>query len=555
VPTRRRASTGECGAGSAPLVSWNALLSPWLQVMDLGARTQRISVLDAISRGSEIHRIAEPSPLDLFAAHRFILTLLYWRAESSGGVEQLRKALLAGRVPRDLTRALGQASDHFSLFDPKRPFMQDPAVRDEKPLSACSLFAELSSGTNVAHFHHGDDQSSRLCLRCATLGLLRLAPWTQSGGRGKHPSVHGAPPIVAIAVGSSLCETLALNLVDPEVNLGTPQWTGQFKPRGGRRGITLLEGFTWNPRRVHLGVPQLRGLCANCGDASAETVGPVVYMTNAACEIDARAINEWRDPAVFYKPNEAGTAKTSGESDAALREDIVRLYERRFGKKVDPAPQSQVVKSNPEHRDWLVVMPCTNPANNKSFDHRVESITSIDGTPPPRGSMWYDRIRWRASEGREVTIPSPRPTAGMRRFVAAVAQLDDRSWGVLVDSANRRLDQDAAAFDIFTGIYWPLRSRDPTVPGRNAAWMALKIMATARKARPQRGSRPGPFRPWLCIETAASPVGTSAYRRTMPTGCALESELRTIIQSQLAQNPTTQIDWPGLCQFLHDTAS
>ena len=82
--------------------------------------------------------------------------------------------------------------------------------------------------------------------------------------------------------------------------------------------------------------------------------------------------------------------------------------------------------------------------------------------------------------------------------------------------------------------------------------MALKLMGCAGRARPQPGIRSGNFRPWLCIETSASPVVLHAYPKALPTGRALEAELRDIIRTELAKVPATKIDWPGLCQFLHD---
>jgi len=266
------------------MADWNVLTTPWLEVMDIQARQRQVSALEAIRDAGSLLQIVAPNPLDLFAAYRFLLTLLYWQAPVCGGVASLRKSLVAGDVPDSLVAKLREEEGHFRLFDRKKPFLQDPAARAAKDLPASSLFAEMASGTNVAHFHHGDDDSSHVCLRCATLGLLRLVPWTQSGGAGKQPSIHGAPPMMAIALGSTLSETLGLNLIELSAQLGKPQWTGQFTPGGARAGITVLEGLTWNPRRVHLRDPGPPSTCSNCGTTSRADGGPYIVREESGMQ-------------------------------------------------------------------------------------------------------------------------------------------------------------------------------------------------------------------------------------------------------------------------------
>jgi hypothetical protein len=550
---RSKTAVSEQAGPLAKANEWNVLTTPWLEVMDLEARPQRLSVLESLRTAAELHQIVSPSPLDLFAAHRFLLTLLYWQSPACGGVEKLRKSLLAGKVPSALIKELSAEEGRFNLFDPKKPFLQDPTVRDAKGLPASSLFSEMASGTNVAHFHHGDDDASRLCLRCATLGLLRLVPWTQSGGAGKQPAVHGAPPIMPLAIGETLCEILGLNLIPLETALGSPQWTGHFTPLGRKAGIQLLEGLTWNPRRVHLLAPADPTICCQCGESSLPTVGPIVYEKNPACKQEGDALQGWRDPAAFYKPEDHRTTKTSRESDAALGDDLRRVFVQQFGKKTEPAPVSQVVLANPGHHGWLVVMPCTNPANNKSYDHRVQPLPGLTGDAPKRATSWDASVPWQAGDERRLKPQDiRRPTKGMYRFVSAAAQLDGTAWGILANAAGHSMDEDPAAFDIFTGIYWPLRNKHSTLPSRNAAWMALKLMATAGRGRPSPGNCPGSFRPWMQLSPAASPAKQKRYPRAIPTGSRLEAELREIIRKSNAESPAKKIDWPGLCQFLNE---
>jgi hypothetical protein len=547
-----RNAARDTAAGSSA-GSWNVLTTPWVEAMDSRANLKCVSVLDALREAADLHRIVAAGPLDLFAIHRFMLTLLYWQAGSFDGVSKLRKALLAGRMPEPAIKWLAGESGRFDLFNPKQPFLQDPAVKTSKSLSAASLFAELATGTNVAHFHHGDDEADRLCLRCATLGLLRLVPWTQSGGAGKQPALHGAPPIMPLAIGRTLCETLGLNLVPIDTAFGRPQWSGQFKPSARKSGTPLLEGLTWNARRVHLREPQPRGECANCGVVETTVIGPIVYEKNPACKQEEADPNAWRDIAAFYQAADHRTVKTSREADAASRDDLRRLYERRFGKKTEPAPVSVVVDANPDHEAWLVVMPCTNPANNKSFDQRCEVLNGFDSAAPARAESWHDLVPWQAGDKRALPqLDSTRPSAGVLKFIRLAAGLDTASWAVVEQAANKALDHSPAAFDIFTGLYWPLRNRDRTLPSRNAAWLALKLMATAGRLRPKGGQISGPYAPWRDLAVRDSPAKGRVYPRAVPVCRNLEADLREVMRRHAQEPNPAGIDWPGLCQFIHN---
>ncbi len=561
------------------LAHWNVLHSPWLEAMDLQGRLQRVTVIDALKHAGELQRLVASSPLDLFAAHRFIVTLLFWQSTRCGGVKKLREALLGGKVPPKLIESLETERGQFDLFDAARPFLQDPKAKGKATLPASYLFAEMATGTNIAHFHHGDDAACQLCLQCATLGLLRLVPWTQAGGRSKKPSVHGAPPIVALALGPTLAGTLGLNLVPTDSPLGQPQWSGQFELKRGGSGIGLLEAMTWKPRRVHLGDARVGLACSRCGEPALPVVGPIVFESYPACSSDAALQSGWRDPAAFYPKDKGRAVKSGRESPAARDEDLQLLYTRQCGKREEPAPHSQVVAANGGHEAWLVIVPCTRQA--KTFDHRMKTLTQLGEShrSPAPDSDWTKEYCWQASTVRTTeALPPVRPTDGMRRFVRAAAELDSESWNVLAAAQGRELSADPAAFDIFTGLYWPLRKRDTSLPSRNAAWLALKLMASVGAARPRAAKGlSSPFRPWLELQRSVSPIPAGAYRRQSPTGRshtrttsgptspldayrrqtptgrALEDELRRIILTRHAKDSAGWVDWAGLCQFVHDS--
>lgn len=544
---------------SRPAAHWNVLTDDWLDVMDLEARARICSPLSALNQARHLSGIAAASPLDLFAAHRFLLTLLYWKAGTAEGVRHVRESLLAGEIPPSILAAIEAEAPRFGLFGARAPFLQDPFALKAKPArqdlkSAGSLFAEYACGTNIAHFHHGDDDGMRLCLRCATVGMMRVVPWTQAGGAGKPPSVHNAPPFMAIARGENLAVTLGLNLVPLAGNAGRPKWTGHFVPKAPDSAIPYMEAFTWNPRRIHLLAPETASVCWRCGRADVRAVGPILYLKNPPTKQRREGRDlipfAWQDPAAFYTADSPyKTRKSTDESTAARGDDLARLLDDE-----DPS-KAAVVEGNPGHLGWRLVIPCTNPANNKVFDHRQLDLpdlspasirAALPGDAPERGLTGRDG--WR--EPRR-----SRRAAGAARFVSAAVQaLTHGDWGVLSAAAYRDMHDSPQAFDVFSGLWWALRGKI-ALPSKSVAWLVLKLMgAVPSRARvPQHAPDFHPLR-FLAKrqidERRANRRSRSPYPVSLPRGRRLEAALRSAIDRNMRCPQPKAIDWSGLCDGL-----
>ncbi|MEK6676910.1 MAG: type I-E CRISPR-associated protein Cse1/CasA, partial [Planctomycetota bacterium] len=467
---------------SAQLADWNVLIDPWLEVMGFNAEAQVYSPLDALKRAREIRCIVLASPLDLFAAHRFLLTLLYWKADVSGGVQQVRESLLKGETPRVVLDAIEAEAPCFRMFDDKAPFLQDRSLQEAKKKdskSAGSLYAEFTCGTNIAHFHHGDDEEMRLCVRCATIGLMRVIPWSQSGGAGLSPSVHNAPPIMVLASGRNLAVTLGLNLVPLPVAAGEAKWTGHFVPTDKDAAVPYLEAFTWNPRRIHLRSPEGPQVCWRCGLTRIIAVGPIVYLKNekTTTEKDENKKSipfKWQEPSAFYAADEPyKTIKSLGENRAASGDDLRRLKDQ-----VD-APKALVVEINPNHEGWYLVIPCTD-SKMKTFDHRQFELTSF--SPDAVRAELPSVVPRSSPSGIDGWTELRRATCnvGSTRFVRAADRLLAHSdWAALSAAAYREMHDSPAAFDVLTGLLWGLRDKKISgLPPRHVAWLLLKLMAT-----------------------------------------------------------------------------
>ncbi|MDY0282407.1 MAG: type I-E CRISPR-associated protein Cse1/CasA [Salinivirgaceae bacterium] len=408
----------------------------------------------------------------------------------------------------------------------------------------------------MAHFHHGDDMAMRLCLPCATIGMLRIVPWSQSGGSGLSPSVHNAPPIVAMAIGDNLAVTLGLNLVELGAKAGEATWSGHFKPSDRHDPIPYMEAFTWNPRRVHLRSVEANGICWRCGRHDVPVVGPIAYSKNENTKSNKKGGKTipfvWQDPSAFYDPDAPYvTIKSYDEELSVDGRDLARLIESK-----DSRPTAVVSQSNPRHHGWRLVVPCTNPANNKTYDHRELEVASLSSDTlralvPPASLPWRQQEvdGWK---GRR----TGRAPHGMTVFVqSAVRLLTHADWAVLACAAYRPMHESPAAFDLLSGLLWALRGRRVSgLPSRNVAWLVLKLMSAvpsrARTVRPNATFCPLDLLPKRQLQRRGGRGARSPYPVSLPRGQRLEAALCSAIAENMGKRTPEPIDWADLCHAL-----
>ena len=63
------------------------------------------------------------------------------------------------------------------------------------------------------------------------------------------------------------------------------------------------------------------------------------------------------------------------------------------------------------------------------------------------------------------------------QFIKVLAQLKAGDLGILRTYAGQGLDESVNGFDLFTGLWWPLRQKDQRAPRREVAWLIAKLYA------------------------------------------------------------------------------
>jgi CRISPR type I-E-associated protein CasB/Cse2 len=63
------------------------------------------------------------------------------------------------------------------------------------------------------------------------------------------------------------------------------------------------------------------------------------------------------------------------------------------------------------------------------------------------------------------------------RYIEVLARLESGDLGLLRTHAGQGLDESVAGFDLFAGLWWPLRERNQKAPRREVAWLIAKLYA------------------------------------------------------------------------------
>ncbi len=62
-------------------------------------------------------------------------------------------------------------------------------------------------------------------------------------------------------------------------------------------------------------------------------------------------------------------------------------------------------------------------------------------------------------------------------YIKTLTQMKSGDLGLLREHAGQGVDESVDGFDLFTGLWWPLRAENPKAPRRGVAWLIAKLYA------------------------------------------------------------------------------
>ena len=64
-----------------------------------------------------------------------------------------------------------------------------------------------------------------------------------------------------------------------------------------------------------------------------------------------------------------------------------------------------------------------------------------------------------------------------KEYISVLTNLKTGELGLLRTHAGQSLDETLDGFDLFTGLWWPLRQKNEWAPRREVAWLVAKLYA------------------------------------------------------------------------------
>jgi CRISPR type I-E-associated protein CasB/Cse2 len=138
------------------------------------------------------------------------------------------------------------------------------------------------------------------------------------------------------------------------------------------------------------------------------------------------------------------------------------------------------------------------------------------------------------------------------RFIQNLSELPPGTLAQIRTLTGQPLDRSLTGFDLFTGLWWPLRERNPRVPPREVSWLVTKLYAAA----PIPHHR-GDFRQLPTLLRRCEPRADLARKRFRLRFDAILNSSLAHIEPHLAwalrtivDLPTAQLDWVQLTDDL-----
>lgn len=291
-------------------ISFNLWYEPWITLEKPDGQMEVLGIEQTLRRAHEFRTIYEPSPLVIVGVQRLLIAITQAIYDPQTPSD-LKRVWLSKQFDADKIAQFGAAFAHrFDLFSEDVPFMQSadlPMKPDKTPqFFAASLFNELSSGSNVTHFNHGNQKDKKCCPKCCAGGLISLSAFALPAGRGYSTSVVGVPPLFALPCGKSLFHALTASTILPaykpktlSANFDNPCWDRSPIVEKAKllTEIGYLQGLTFIPRRVRLHPVCHECTCTRCGQVSNILVNSIAFESG---EVIDDSFGFWQDPFVAY---------------------------------------------------------------------------------------------------------------------------------------------------------------------------------------------------------------------------------------------------------------
>lgn len=306
---------------------FNVIDTPWLPVRKHCGETALVGLKEALTGAHRYQGLADPSPPNLIALHRLLLTMLHRALVREGVAWEPRKWWAEGLPEKPIMEYLEKWRERLYAFHPEHPFMQVAALHTAeetknklKPWTQLAL--DRASGNTPLVFDHSFDEVPALVdtgtvLR-NLLGFLQSTPGGLIQSLGKVSDNAGplSNMVATLPLGNTLCRTLLLGLHRTAKANDLPAWELPVPTINDLRSEpTLSSGL--NDRYTRL----TRAVLFVSEDEDGQYVRHIRYAAGLAIE-DNAAVPE---PMAAFFEGKKGPMRLSLRAGRALWRDLPAL--------------------------------------------------------------------------------------------------------------------------------------------------------------------------------------------------------------------------------------
>jgi CRISPR system Cascade subunit CasA len=205
------------------MASFNLIDSPFVPCV-VGGRIELWPLRSTLVRAHEVDELRDPSPMVTLALHRLLLAILHRTLNGPDSPEQWKKWWDKKCFdPDPINGYLSEVAvtEHFDLFDARRPFFQDVVFEAKTRGGINQIVRELSRGNNATLFDHTHEgPPPKLEAPAVARALITEQLFALGGGKSELGYTSSAPAVGGVLIlirGENLFETLLLNLMPPDV--------------------------------------------------------------------------------------------------------------------------------------------------------------------------------------------------------------------------------------------------------------------------------------------------------------------------------------------------
>jgi CRISPR system Cascade subunit CasA len=307
-------------------MTFNLTQEPWIPVVTNDWQRRDVSLVELFETWKTLKEIQADNPPTTLALYRFLLAILHRAYQGPRNVDHWEE--IQEDNGKKAIAYLREKHDRFDLLHPNHPFMQDPALTEDKAVPIYAMHT-MSTSKVFSHEHEWSGYSvslpdaARLLVRLQSVDVTSLRAFYPPQTQGNRSAVN-TPTINTANVlicGTTLKETVLLNLIryDPAGEFPSavsgedlPAWEASYAGKPQKKipnGYIQYLAYPWRRLNLFAEGERINRLAITMGDSLPDSISAKQWECGIAYkeEKPVRVTPErqlWRDSHSFLQSAE-----------------------------------------------------------------------------------------------------------------------------------------------------------------------------------------------------------------------------------------------------------